>query len=72
LADIATELLRQAGHGELKFVPWPDDHARIDIGSFAGDFTKAREHLGWEPQVSFVDAVADVLAHFAGSEATTS
>jgi UDP-glucose 4-epimerase len=64
LREIAEELLRQTGRGDIEFIPWPDDHARIDIGSFAGDFSKATRVLGWEPAVSFADAVTDTLAFF--------
>jgi nucleoside-diphosphate-sugar epimerase len=64
LREIAEEMVRQTGSGDIVCIPWPDDHARIDIGSFSGDFSKATKVLGWEPTVSFADAVADTLAYY--------
>ncbi len=54
LHQIATTLIDIAGAGsELRLVPWPSEHERIDIGSFQGDFTKASRQLGWAPDVDF-------------------
>jgi GDPmannose 4,6-dehydratase len=56
----------------------PDDHIRLDerflrpaeVDHLVGDFSKAREQLGWEPEVSFqelvelmVDADVERLSH---------
>ena len=40
LAEIASKIVDAAGRGgDVRFVPWPDDHQRIDIGSFQTDGT---------------------------------
>ena len=64
LGRIANEIVSAAGSGTIETVPWPADHARIDIGSFQGDFSKATRVLGWEPRVRFTDGIADTLAHY--------
>ena len=33
----------------MRFVPWPDDKKRIDIGSFATDSSKIERAVGWAP-----------------------
>ena len=33
----------------MSCVPWPDELLSIDIGSFQGDFAKAKRVLGWSP-----------------------
>jgi UDP-glucose 4-epimerase len=54
LHEIATTLIGVAGAGsELRLVPWPEAHERIDIGSFQGDFSKASRQLGWRPTIDF-------------------
>jgi nucleoside-diphosphate-sugar epimerase len=65
LAAIAAHTVAAAGSGSsVTTVPWPADHARIDIGSFHGDFAKAKRMLGWEPHVGFADGIADTVAYY--------
>src|SRR4051812_40356418 len=52
------------GASEITSVPWPADHARIDIGSFRGDFSKAKRVLGWEPQIDLAAGIADTVAFY--------
>jgi len=52
------------GASEIVSVPWPADHARIDIGSFRGDFSKAKRVLGWEPEIDLASGVADTVAFY--------
>ena len=62
LFEIAGEVVRAAGRsGRVELVPWPSDLARIDIGSFHGDFAKAKRLLGWEPSVGFRDGIARTM-----------
>ena len=49
LAEIAAAIIDATGStGGLRLVPWPDDHQRIDIGSFHTDGTTIAEVLGWK------------------------
>jgi UDP-glucose 4-epimerase len=65
LGDIARLVVDAAGSAsEITAVPWPADHARIDIGSFRGDFSKAKRVLGWEPQIDLAAGVADTVAFY--------
>jgi UDP-glucose 4-epimerase len=62
LLDIARITCAAAGstNGPVT-VPWPEDRARIDIGSFQGDYSKAKRTLGWEPRVGFADGMAATI-----------
>jgi UDP-glucose 4-epimerase len=65
LGEIAQIVATAAGGSStVDFVPWPSDLARIDIGSFAGDFSKAKRMLGWEPLIPFDDGIASTLAFY--------
>jgi UDP-glucose 4-epimerase len=65
LLDIARHVARAAGSdADIELVPWPADHSRIDIGSFRGDFAKAKRLLGWEPSVDFADGVERTIAYY--------
>jgi nucleoside-diphosphate-sugar epimerase len=52
------------GESDVVAVPWPADHARIDIGSFRGDFSKAKRVLGWDPRIDLATGIADTIAFY--------
>ena len=65
LLEIAHDVAAATDPGiGVEIVPWPRDHARIDIGSFRGDFAKAKRLLGWEPDISFADGVKRTIAFY--------
>jgi len=65
LIDIARATLAAADRDdEVTAIPWPAELAQIDIGSFQGDYSKAKRVLGWEPFVSFADGIADTVAFY--------
>jgi UDP-glucose 4-epimerase len=65
LAEIAALTQQAAGRGgRIQRVPFPDDLRRIDIGSFHGDFSKAKRILGWSPQVAFADGIEATVRHY--------
>jgi len=41
--------------------PWPDDHQRIDIGSFRTDSHLVAAELGWKAQVDLADGLRHTL-----------
>lgn len=53
-----------AGTGSTRFVEWPKDKKRIDIGSFYSDSTRFRTMAGWQPRVSLEEGLARTLAFY--------
>jgi len=65
LAEIARVVAEVAdGASEVSLVPWPDELVRIDIGSFWGDFSKAKRVLGWEPEIGFGAGIEATIAFY--------
>jgi UDP-glucose 4-epimerase len=65
LLQIARLTAAAGGRGtRVRTVPWPDELAAIDIGSFHGDFSKAKRLLGWDPQITFADGIARTVAFY--------
>jgi nucleoside-diphosphate-sugar epimerase len=65
LAEIARTVAELAGGASaVSLVPWPDDLVRIDIGSFWGDFSKAKRVLGWEPEIGFGAGIEATIAFY--------
>ncbi len=57
-------LLEVAGGGRYRLVPFPPERARIDIGDFHADTTKARQVLGWQPRVPLRTGLASTIAYY--------
>jgi UDP-glucose 4-epimerase len=49
--DLVALLLEAAGTGRVRYVEWPPEKKRIDIGSFYSDSTRFAERVGWSPRV---------------------
>ena len=65
LLDIARQTVAAAGTGaEVRTIAWPSDLAAIDIGSFHGDYSKAKRVLGWEPEIGFTDGIARTMEFY--------
>jgi UDP-glucose 4-epimerase len=62
--DLVTMLLEEAGRGSVRFVEWPDDKKRIDIGSFYSDSSKFQRATGWRATVGLRDGLAQTLAYY--------
>ena len=55
---------RHAGRGSVRFVEWPADKKRIDIGSFYSDSKKFRHATGWMPAVGSKEGLRRTLAFY--------
>jgi UDP-glucose 4-epimerase len=62
--ELVSLLIDLAGSGSMRFVEWPAEKKRIDIGSFYSDSTKFRQMVGWRPQTSLVDGLRQTVAFY--------
>jgi UDP-glucose 4-epimerase len=62
--ELVSLLLEVAGAGSMRFVEWPPDKKRIDIGSFYSDSTKFRRAVGWRPRVSLREGLERTIAFY--------
>lgn len=63
-SDLVNLLIATAGSGSVRYVEWPDEKRRIDIGSFYSDSSKFRRVTGWQSTVSLADGLARTLAFY--------
>jgi len=63
-SDLVSMLLAASGRGTMRFVHWPDEKRRIDIGSFYSDSTRLREATGWTPAVDLRAGLTTTLAYY--------
>jgi len=62
--DLVKMLIDEAGRGSMRFVEWPEEMKRIDIGSFYSDSSKFQRATGWRPAVGLRDGFRRTLAYY--------
>jgi UDP-glucose 4-epimerase len=63
-SDLVAMLIDVAGQGSLKYVEWPEEKRRIDIGSFYSDSSKFMKTTGWQPRVPLRDGFARTFDYY--------
>lgn len=51
LLELTETLIEICGGGRYRFVPFPPERKRIDIGDFYADYSKITRTLGWRPTI---------------------
>ncbi len=64
IRDVAELLVRVAGTGRTRHVPWPSDRRNIDIGSIYADFSRLSDETGWRPRVLLRDGLTRTVAFY--------
>ena len=64
LVDLADLLIKIRGGGNHEIIPFPDNRKRIDIGDYHGNFSKIRQELGWEPQITLQDGLSRTISYY--------
>ena len=62
--DLVAMLIETAGSGRARFVEWPPDKKRIDIGSFYSDSTKFQRAVGWRPTIDLREGLRRTIAFY--------
>jgi UDP-glucose 4-epimerase len=62
--DLVKILIEEAGRGSVRFVEWPEDKRRIDIGSFYSDSSKYTKTTGWTPTTPLREGLRRTLAYY--------
>ena len=64
LRDLAAAMIELHGRGEFQAVPFPPERKIIDIGDYYGDWTLARDLLGWAPTIALKQGLVQTLEYF--------
>ncbi len=62
--ELVALLIDVAGAGSMRFVDWPPEKKRIDIGSYYSDSTKFRQAVGWKPRVGLREGLQRTVAYY--------
>jgi len=66
--EMARGVVEACGRGRVTRIPWPEDYARVETGSFLAEIDTTRQDLGWTPTVSLADGLARTVAHYRAGE----
>lgn len=64
LTEFAETLVKIAGSGSIRVVPFPPERKQIDIGDFSTDSRRFREASGWQPRVGLEEGLRRTVAFF--------
>jgi len=64
LKDLAALLVEVNGSGSWELVPFPPERKVIDIGDYYGEWSRARELLGWSPTVPLREGLRRALEYY--------
>jgi UDP-glucose 4-epimerase len=64
LKDLASMMVELSPNGHYEIVPFPGELKAIDIGDYYSDFAKAKQVLGWSPQVNLKKGLEQSLAYY--------
>jgi UDP-glucose 4-epimerase len=62
--DLVTMLIEEAGRGSVKFIEWPEEKRRIDIGSFYSDSSRFTSTTGWSRTVPLREGLRRTLDYY--------
>ncbi len=62
--DLVALLIRTAGSGSFRFVEWPPDKKKIDIGSFYADSSRIAQLLEWRPTTPLAEGLERTIAYY--------
>jgi UDP-glucose 4-epimerase len=64
LLKLAELMISIAGRGSYRFVPFPDEGKKIDIGDYYGSYSRIHMELGWSPGIALEDGIRRTLSFF--------
>lgn len=64
LREIAETIIRLAGRGSLRLVPWPPEKKVIDVGSVYSSYGRIERELGWRPTVGLEEGLGRMIDYY--------
>ena len=64
LKDTAELMIKLAGNGTFKIVPFPGELKQIDIGDYYGNYSKIQSKIGWKPKTTLAEGLKLTIEYF--------
>ncbi|MBE2238594.1 MAG: NAD-dependent epimerase/dehydratase family protein [Caldilineaceae bacterium] len=65
LLDLARQIVKIAGRGDVELIPWPEARKKIDIGDVYSSYARIQDALGWQPTTPLADGLRQMIAYYA-------
>jgi len=62
--ELVETLIEVAGSGRVRYVDWPEEKKKIDIGSFYSDSTRFRSSTGWQSAIDIREGLVRAVAFY--------
>lgn len=62
--DLTESIVRIAGSGSWKLIPYSADRAALEPGDYVSDITKIRTLTSWQPKTRLEDGLASTIAYY--------
>lgn len=59
--DLTKLIIRMVGKGHYELIPYPEESAKVEIGSYIADTTKIRNRLGWKASTGFEEGLQKMV-----------
>lgn len=50
-------VVKEAGSGSIKYIPWPEHYINVETGDFVADISKLQRFIDWRPGLSLEEGV---------------
>ena len=57
-------VIKVAGKGSYKLIPFPANRGPIEIGDYIADWSKIKKTLGWEPRFSLEEGIKKTIEYY--------
>lgn len=62
--ELVKLIVKAAGTGTYKLVPWPEERKAIEVGDVHISIEKAKKLLGWYPKTRLEDGLSETIKYF--------
>lgn len=61
IIKIANLIIKFAGKGRIKTIPWPTEEKLVETGDYVSDIRKITRDLGWRPRITIEEGIKKTL-----------
>lgn len=69
LKELSQQIIAISGSGNLKIIPMPEDHKKIEIGDYKANIAKIKSFTGWEPKTGLKEGLRKTLDFYKKNKA---
>jgi len=64
VSEVAERVVEIIGTGTVRYIPYPDNKKKIEIGNAIYTNKKIKNDIGWHPKISFIDGLKNTKDYY--------